>query len=70
MLADGCEGFFAQIVFDLAGVLPRGLFVDADADEKLRQRLVPGIDPVCDLHAAFGQCNQPVAIHGDKAVLF
>ena len=62
--------FFAQVMLDLAGVLPRGLFIDADPHKKLRQRLVPGIDPVRDLHAAFGQCNQPVAIHGDKAVLF
>ena len=66
--ADGVKGFLADIVLDLAGVGLGGGGVDTQRHQEPRQRVVPIQHIFRDGHAAGGQCNKPVLIHGDIAV--
>ena len=55
-------------MFDLAGVLTRGFFVNTKMHEKRGKRLVALVNARSDGHAAVGQRDQAVPVHGDVTV--
>ena len=68
VVADRLIGLLADVVLDLAGVLLRRFGVDAERDEKIRERVVPIEHFGGDGHAAVGQGDETVLVHFDVAV--
>ena len=69
MPADGVKGLDAQVVFDLAGVLARGLRADAETDQQFGEEFVPLVDALGDLQARLQQHDHPRRVQADVAAL-
>ena len=69
VLLDCVERLAADVVFDAAGVLRGGLFIDTEAAEEAGQDGVAFVDVLGALKAGVGQFDEAVRVHDDEAVL-
>ena len=69
MAAERGIRLLADVVLHLAGIFLGGLGVHAELHEKLGQRVVPVEHTRGNVHAAGRERDEPVAIHGDVAIL-
>ena len=65
MPADRLKGLLAQVVLDLAGVLPGGLRAHAQAGQQLGKKLVPFVHALGDLPSRLQQYDHPRLIQRD-----
>ena len=69
MSADGVEALHAKVVFDLTGVFPSDLRIDAKSDEQLRKEHVALIHAFGDLQSRREQQDHARGVEGDIAAL-
>ena len=69
MALDGFKRFFAQDVFNAAGVLGGSGGVHPQRNQPLGEEGVALVNAFCNFLTFFGEGNQPVGAHGD-ALLF
>ncbi len=62
------EGFLADGVLYLAGILAGGLLIHAEPHEEIGQQLVALIHARCDFHAGVGQRDESILFHGNISV--
>ena len=68
VVADGAEGFLAEIVFDFAGIFFGDCAVYSESHEKFGKDLVATVHLLGDFHSRFGQGDETVFVHGNIAI--
>lgn len=63
------EGFVADVVLDLAGVLGRYGLIDAQMDKEVREHHMALVGPLRGLAAQLRQMERAVVVHGEVAVV-
>lgn len=63
------ECLVAYVVLELACVLDRDFFADAEADQQIREHGVPLVYLMCDLKPLVGEREISVLVHEEVAAL-
>ena len=66
MLPNGVEGFVAQVMLNLAGVVQRGFLADSKAHEQLAEDGMAFVDVGSDAPAFFSQIDMVILVDGYK----